>query len=100
MSIDAWKRRLERQGLVLSIYDGSASLTEYTVLVRAVREAWDRRFPEVIGVAWAETYTEAIPLAVADFRRKEEEREREQALLALAGQPAPKASGGRVAHGR
>lgn len=85
--------------MVLSLYEESVSSTGYMALVRAVREAWDRR-PAVIGVAWAETYTEAIPLAVADFRRKEEEREREQALLALAGQPVLKANGGGVAHGR
>jgi hypothetical protein len=84
MSIDGWHWRLAKRGLALSLRPGNRDHWIASVTTSGAPTATDMRFWPLIGTGWADSYSEAIETALRDFEAKREDRQREQAALALA----------------
>lgn len=95
MSPEAWARRLAMRGLKISHmnehgfgFAGDCVITEWTIIVQPIdeRRYYDARFPLLVGVGHHVGLDEAIQIAVQHFEEQVANRQREIAVLALAGE--------------
>ena len=94
MSVNGWRRRLAKRGLTLSLRPGN--LNRWIAYVTAPGATANSYFSPLCGVGWADSYGEAIEVALSDFQARWEDRQREQTVLALAD-PSARVNTGSVA---
>lgn len=88
MSPRAWRRRLSRRGLDVSVRrllpeSDDGIVHRWAAFVHAPGRPGDPRFAALVGVGIWENYDRAVQLAVENYEARCADQERELAVLAL-----------------